>query len=80
MSVDRLTLYGMVAQILELSPSGAGWYYAHRPLAEAPIRRAYTPVLPRPVDINPPDLADIGYGPDGRVRLASSPPRIWFLA
>ncbi len=70
----------MVAQVLELSPSGTGWYYAHRPLAETATRRVYTPASPPAADVNPPALSVVGYGPDGRIRLVSPRPRISFLA
>ncbi len=70
----------MVAQVLELRPSAAGWYYPHIPPAAD-----LTPSLqiPRPATLSAPGIENPivwGYGPDGRLRLAAPRPRLWLLA
>ena len=70
----------MIASVLELSPSPAGWYFAHRLVASAPIRQARPTPSVAEADSIPGEVAILGYGPDGRLRLAAPRPRIWFLA
>lgn len=70
----------MLVQVLELTPSTAGWYYAPPAVAVAvprPPRRA----SPSPSIVQLPDLpGTLGYGPDGRLRKATARPSIWLLA
>ncbi len=71
----------MSVQVLELTPSTSGWYFASAAawrgrLAEPRITRAPRPPEPE-LDAAP---ALLGYGPDGRLRSSSPRPRLWFLA
>jgi hypothetical protein len=70
----------MLVQVLELTPSTAGWYYAP---AAAPVAVPRPPrAAPPPATIlQLPDLpGTLGYGPDGRLRKATARPRVWLLA
>jgi hypothetical protein len=68
---------------LELTPSMTGWYYAAGSAQRLAVREVPVPRPPRPmIDhavIAPQDVC-LGYGSDGRPRLASNRPGIWFLA
>ena len=69
----------MVSQVLELTPSSAGWYYAP---ASTPVAwtRPPRPSPPPPTIVQLPDLSGtFGYGPDGRLRKATARPRLWLL-
>jgi hypothetical protein len=69
----------MVSQVIELTPSSAGWYYAP---ASSPVAwtRTPRPSPSPPTVVQLPDLSGLlGYGPDGRLRKATPRPRVWFL-
>jgi hypothetical protein len=69
----------MVSQVLELTPSSAGWYYA-APSTPVAWTRVPRPAPPPPAVVLLPDLSrTIGYGPDGRLRKATARPRLWLL-
>jgi hypothetical protein len=70
----------MIAQVLELAPSAAGWYYPYQPVADAPVRNGCPPGSAVRVEPEPATDTILGYGPDGRARLASAPPQLWLLA
>ncbi|HTX55356.1 MAG TPA: hypothetical protein VMD08_18280 [Candidatus Baltobacteraceae bacterium] len=70
----------MTVQVLELTPSTSGWYFAS---AAAWRGRLFAPrlVTPRLPDAElDPAPALLGYGPDGRLRPTPARPRVWFLA
>jgi hypothetical protein len=70
----------MVAEVLDLTPSMTGWYYASvfRPQFQA--REARPTQRTTPIPVAPADPVCLGYGADGRPRSASLRPRIWYLA
>jgi hypothetical protein len=70
----------MVSQVLELTPSMAGWYFAAPSTPRLLGREALPPPALHSPSIAPVDPVCLGYGADGRPRLASARPRIWFLA
>ena len=76
--VGRIIL--MVPQVLELTPSMAGWYFAAAARPQLLGREALPPPPSYSPSVAPIDPACLGYGADGRPRLASARPRIWFLA
>jgi len=70
----------MVAQVIDLTPSMTGWYYASVSPAHFQAREARPTPRTTPIPVAPADPVCLGYGPDGRPRLASVRPRVWYLA
>ena len=71
----------MTVQVLELTPSTSGWYFASAAAWRGRLAAPRSVAVARPPegDLDP-TPAVLGYGPDGRLRSSPPRPRIWFLA
>jgi hypothetical protein len=69
----------MIAQVLDLTPSMTGWYYASVSQRYLQAHEARPNPRTTPIPVAPADPVCLGYGPDGRPRLASTRPRVWYL-
>jgi hypothetical protein len=67
---------------IELTPSATGWFYPAQVFTARPRVRQRETIAPDPVrEVGGPIRPIcLGYGPDGRSRLAPLPPRLSVLA
>ena len=70
----------MVTQVLDLTPSMTGWYFASASVPRLQPRDTQSPPIADCSGGDPLEAVCLGYGPDGRVRVASARSRFLCFA